>query len=135
MLAGSLPDDLIIGHLLEYYNQGEWDEVWVPKAARDGWVIVTADRGRKRGGKGDQLRIVCENYNITHIVLSPRVNNRKSLEKVMTIFSVWNEVLSVFKSPAGSRWSIEPARVPKEQAAQGFDLTKGQMEHGTFTQE
>jgi len=127
MLKDTISEELVIGHLLEYYEQGIWDEEWVPLAAQDGWVIVTADRGRKRGGKGDQLRLVCERHQITHIALSRRVNTRKSIDKIMTILSVWHEVLSAMDSPPGSHWSLEPARLPKSQQDQGFDQTKGQL--------
>lgn len=116
-----------IRHLLEFYEQGVWDEVWIPQVAKEDCVIVTGDRGGVRGGKGDQLWKVCQKFQITHVVLSPRVNQRKSADKICTILSVWHELLEVFNSPRGSRWNLEPRRVSKADAELGYGDTKGQL--------
>jgi hypothetical protein len=32
-------------HLFDLGLGGEWDEVWIPQIAGQGWIVVSADRG------------------------------------------------------------------------------------------
>ena len=36
-------------------HQGVWDEVWIPQAAKNGWAVIAADRGKKGLKKGKKL--------------------------------------------------------------------------------
>jgi hypothetical protein len=46
MLSWDTPPPTI-SHLFEFFKSGETDDVWIPKIASEGWVILTADRGKK----------------------------------------------------------------------------------------
>ncbi len=37
----------IIHHLTNYFVPGELDPVWIPQVAAEGWIVLTADRGKK----------------------------------------------------------------------------------------
>ena len=41
-----------LGHVRSLYGEGVWDEVWVPKIAKEGWIVISADRGKKGGFAG-----------------------------------------------------------------------------------
>lgn len=97
-----------IRHVLDFQGQGVWDEDWIPRVANEGWMIVTQDRGRKGRSKGEPLPNLCHKLGITHVVLSRRIAQRKSADKVLTILSVWRELLGLFDEPVGSRFALEP---------------------------
>lgn len=97
-----------IKHVLEFQEQGVWDEEWIPRIADEGWMVVTQDRGKRRKGRGEPLPRLCLAHNITHVLFSRRIAERKSAEKVLTLTSVWNELLSLAEAPIGSRYSLEP---------------------------
>ncbi len=101
-------------------NQGVWDEVWVPRAAKDGWVVIAGDRGKRGFKKGKKLPDLCAEYGITHFLLSPAVHHRKRFRKLLTVLSVWHElIILVNNSPRGSRCIIEPSGPSAEHCARG----------------
>lgn len=109
-----------ISHLFELAPPGTRDEVWIPQIASEGWTVITADGGRTPNkNRGQKLTHLCNFYEVTHIVLSPAVHGRVSFEKLLTILSVWYELLAIAADPArrGSRYSLEP--VPSLQRGQG----------------
>lgn len=97
-----------IQHLLDFQKQGVWDEDWIPRMANGGWLLVTGDRGRKRGGKGEPLSRVCVKEGVTHVILSAAIQRRRSFEKMLTVLSVWYRLLTLHSEPLGSRYVIEP---------------------------
>jgi hypothetical protein len=98
-----------LSHILEFQAQGVWDEVWIPKIKAEGRIIVTGDGGRKRGaGKGEKLPRLCATREVTHVILSPQVHGRRQLRKLITILSVWHELIGLAEVPAGSRYFLEP---------------------------
>ncbi len=48
-----------IEHLLDKFPMSTFDIAWVPQIAEEGWIVISADRGKgkKRGGK---LPLVCQ---------------------------------------------------------------------------
>lgn len=97
-----------IAHLLDFQSQGVKDEDWVPRAIREGWIIITQDRGRGGIKKGEPLPRVFRSLKGTHVVLSRRVGERKSEQKIDIIHSVWEEILDLDLKPRGSKFVIEP---------------------------
>lgn len=95
-------------HILEFQQQGVWDEQWIPRVASEGWILITADRGKKGSKKGEKLPRLCVRHRITHVVLSAGIHRRKSFEKVLAILSVWYELLQLRDVPPGSRYQLEP---------------------------
>lgn len=93
-------------HILDVYQQqGTQDDVWVPYIARGGFIVVSGDLGRSGGPKLPKL---CVQYGVTHVLLSPAMGSRKSLEKLLSILSVWYELLALANESPGSRFQLEP---------------------------
>jgi hypothetical protein len=88
-------------------TQGTWDEVWIPSLGNDGWTIIAGDRG-KSSGKGKKLPSLCVQHNITHVLLGPAVHQRAKFPKLLTILSVWHELIAIANGPRGLRYFIEP---------------------------
>lgn len=112
-------DRPLIKHLLDFQGQGVRDEEWIPRMAAEQWMLITADRGRKRRGKGEPLSRVCVREGVTHIILSAVVQRRRSFEKMLTVLSVWYEVLAAYEEPRGSRFVIEPQGNRPENRGKG----------------
>lgn len=97
-----------VRHILEFQQQGVWDEQWIPRVASEGWILITADRGKKGPKKGEKLPRLCVRHRITHVVLSTGMHRRKSFEKMLAILSVWYVLLKLRDAPPGSRYQLEP---------------------------
>ena len=105
-----------VSHLFEYAPPGTRDEVWVPGLASDGWTVITADGGhRPNKNRGAKLPLLCHQYSVTHVVLSSFVHNRTTFEKIVTIMSVWYQIVDIASdsSLAGKRYVLEPANLPE----------------------
>ena len=106
-LAGLLrfaADPPEIKHLLEITEMyGAKDNEWIPKLASGGWIVVSADHGRKGGAK---LPLLCRQHRITHVLLSPALCNEKQLVKALALLSVWPRLLELPAKPAGSRFVL-----------------------------
>jgi hypothetical protein len=101
-----------------FNTQGVWDEVWIPKIAEEGWTIVAGDRG-KASGKGKKLPDLCVQHTITHVLLSPGVHQRSKFPKLLTILSVWHELVAIGAGPRGLRYFIEPLSGLQSQCGRG----------------
>lgn len=99
-------------------NQGTWDEVWVPKLAEGEWAVLAGDRG-KTPGKGAKLPSLCVKYGLTHFLLSPVVHERQKFKKLMTILSVWHEIIAIMRDQKGSRYMLEPLSSAPETCGRG----------------
>ena len=98
-----------VRHIFDFENPDEWDEAWVPRMASGGWIVVAGDRGT-RGGKtkGERLPRVCVVNNVSHVLLSRRIGTRKQFDKLLTIASVWHQLIAIPAYPKGSRFMLEP---------------------------
>ncbi len=101
LLAWDIPPP-VIEHLLDFFNSGTCDSVWIPKVANEGWIILTADRGKKSSHM--KLPSICEAYKITHILMSASVLNLKQSQKANAIVAVWEEIKQCQEAPKGSRF-------------------------------
>jgi hypothetical protein len=90
-----------IHHLTNYFKPGELDPDWIPKVASEGWIILTADRGRK--GK-DKLPSICLAYKVTHILMGSSVMKMKQYQKANAIISIWEKIKECNRVPRGSRF-------------------------------
>lgn len=98
-------------HILDITASGTHDEVWIPQIAREGWTVITIDGGRRPNKqRGEKLPRLCARYNLTHVILSPAVHQRTAFEKLLTVLSVWYELIDIADDPAmkGSRYAMEP---------------------------
>lgn len=97
-------DQVELKHVLDYQEQGTWDEQWIPAIADQGWIIITGDRGGLgRKQKGAKLPIVCKRHGVTHVVLSATIHNKNSVQKLAAILTVWPELMKLVDAPRGSR--------------------------------
>jgi hypothetical protein len=90
-----------IHHLTNYFVPGERDPSWIPKIADEGWIILTADRGRK--GK-DKLPGICVAYRVTHILMGASIMRLKQAQKANAIISIWEQIKRCANAPKGSRF-------------------------------
>ena len=100
----------ILCPLLEFAPSGTFDEDWIPRIKDEDWTVISADGGRgpnkKRGAKLPRL---CAENGVTLILLSPKVHERKVLDKTRTIISVWDRIVEIASDPAcrGRRFMVE----------------------------
>ena len=95
-----------VQHILDIYNQqGTKDDDWIPFIGSHGYIVITQDLGRSAGAKLPKL---CVDYGITHVLLSPSMGRRKKLEKLLSILSVWYDLIGLAGEAPGSRFQIEP---------------------------
>jgi hypothetical protein len=87
-----------IRHVLEYHDSGARDIEWIPKMAEEGWIVISADRGKKSSG-GEKLPKICVQYGITHVLLSASVHHRPTFDKMMTVLSVWADLSELNSAP------------------------------------
>jgi hypothetical protein len=90
-----------IHHLTNYFKPGELDPDWIPKIANEGWIILTADRGKR--GK-DKLPSICAAYKVTHILMGKSVARLKQSQKANAIISIWEDIKKCNDAPKGSRF-------------------------------
>jgi hypothetical protein len=102
MLSWDVPKPTI-RHLTNYFVPGELDPVWIPQVAAEGWMILTADRGRK--GK-DKLPAICIAYKVTHILMGPSMMKLKQSQKANAIISLWGKIKECAHAPKGSRFMM-----------------------------
>lgn len=118
--------DIEVCHMTTRFPQGTLDQNWVPILGLEGgWVVVTADRG-KNSTVGDKLPDLCAEHLVSHIILSSKLHNKTSKEKIAWIAAVWSRVERVFDSPAGSRYSMRLKSKTNEESigTDTIDLVK-----------
>jgi len=108
-----------VRHVLDFQPQGVLDEEWIPRIKDEGWTIITQDRSRQRGGKGAPLCRVCLASKVTHVILSRRVGERRSFDKMMTVLNLWYEIIAATSAPAGTRYVIEPLSMDTKDRCRG----------------
>ena len=104
------------GHLLDYFTQGVCDSVWIPLVAKDGWVIITADRAKK--SKKIKLPEICLNFKITHILLTGSIVRLKQSQKANAIIAVWEDIKKCPTAPKGSRFNLQMSHQGKPRLKQ-----------------
>ena len=107
-------------HILDFQDQGIGDEEWIPRMADGGWILATGDRGRRQRGKGEPLPRVCVREGVTHVILSAAVQRRKLFAKMLTVLSVWYELMTLQNEPAGSRFVVYPKGSEPEDRGKGI---------------
>lgn len=111
-LAKGSADKPRITHYLELFPEGEDDDVWIPQVANEGYAIISADRGSRMGGS--KFPLVCKAHNVTHVLVSARIHERSSFEKMRAVIHVWPGLMGLVDAPAGSRYllRLSTARTP-----------------------
>lgn len=129
LLLAKPEETALIKHIHTLYEElgrerdGNWDETWFPHVKDDGWTILAGDRGKK-SGKGKKLPDLCAQYGVTHVLLGPVVHDRPLFPKLLTILSVWHEVIDAANGPRGLRFQIEPNGMKPSHCGRGVLLSK-----------
>lgn len=98
--------DVEIQHQLNVYGLGADDTIWIPQAAKDGWTIVTSDRGTHSRVKS-KLPLLCQAYGVTHILLSPGLEKRRMAYKATVFATHIQEIVAATKGSKGCRYSLQ----------------------------
>jgi len=93
-----------ISHLLDYFQAGTCDSVWIPKVAQDGWVILTSDRAKR--STHAKLPNICLEYQITHILMGPSILHLKQSQKANAIVALWEDIKKCNDAPKGTRFTM-----------------------------
>src|SRR5688572_16364980 len=82
-----------IKSILDLYDQGTVDEVWVPElsAQKESVIVITCDRAKRRGGA--KLPSLCQQYGLTHVLVSGKLHEKKQFEKARAVITVWSDLV------------------------------------------
>ncbi len=80
------------------------DSVWLPRLASEGWVLLTADRGKSN--KGKKLPHLCRQHSLTHVLVGPSIHDLTEIPKLCAILAVWPELLEAASAEAGARFRL-----------------------------
>ena len=116
------PKPHIFAHVISHFKSGIHDDVWIPKLGEDGgWVVISADRG-KGSSKGGKLPELCKEHKVTHVLLSGKLHQKKSHEKISAIGLLWGEISKLHLEPPGSCFIMR--MVTSKKGTMGVRLRK-----------
>jgi hypothetical protein len=98
-----------IVHLFERFAPGTRDSVWIPQAAKEGFVLISSDRG-KQSGKRDKLPRLCALHGLRHVLFGASMSGEKMFDKCLALLSVWYDVLDVADSDPGARFDLRSTK-------------------------
>ena len=82
------------------------DSVWIPMIAQEeGWIVVTADRG-KHSRKDERLPLICREFSVTYVMLTSGLHKRTMYYKYLAISSCWPALLDAASHPPGTGFSL-----------------------------
>lgn len=81
------------------------DRDFLPQLAEEGWVVVSADRG-KNSAKSDRLPLICVELRITHVLFSRGAHKLTTFGKYRAIIDNWEDLAKTADAPKGSGYSI-----------------------------
>jgi hypothetical protein len=104
-IIGSFHDEPCkVRHIFQVIPAGGKDDVWIPKIAKDGWIVISADRGKEGGSV--KLPDICWRNKVTHFIASKSICNAKRFERLRVIITAWPTILIEARKPAGTRFSL-----------------------------
>ena len=93
-----------VSHIIDFVGQeGEEDDIWIPRLAGEGWLLVSADQGHSGGPKFPRL---CRTWKITQIVIKGKLHHAKQFEKARAVLAVWPDLLEAANSPPGTEFAL-----------------------------
>jgi hypothetical protein len=93
-----------IRHLFEFFKSGTKDSEWIPKIAKEEWIVLTTDKGKKNDNA--KLPFICATYKVTHILMGPSLHHAKQLQKANTIAALWEQIKDCSEAPKGTRFRM-----------------------------
>lgn len=98
--------ELIIVHVLDFYDSGTGDSTWLDSLkSNKEWIVITQDHGRK--GK-EKLPKICKELGITHVAFSPSIiRGGYSIQKE-ALMAVWSQLRELHRLPPGTKVKLTP---------------------------
>ena len=94
-------------HIFDRFPPGTHDEQWVPAIAKENWIVVSVDRGKRPGPKLPRL---CAQLGVRNILLAPTAAKLPQFEKARAFLRVWRDAVNLAQSPAGTRATLRLQR-------------------------
>lgn len=92
-------------HLLEFNGkQGIPDDEWVPRAAAEGWAVITGDSGRS--GVGAPLHLILPKYQITAIFFTGKLQQQPGAIKIEALLTCMSRLAEIAAAPRGTRFKV-----------------------------
>ena len=88
------------------------DRDWLGKIQRQGWVVITCDRGQDR--KTYPLPLACKELGITHVAFSPKLLTKGFQAQKHALMAVWDELFLLDRYPAGTQVRLGEDGVTKD---------------------
>lgn len=88
-------------HLTEHYKSGIKDSEWIPRLAKESWVVITADAGI--GSGHGKLPYLCAKYKITHLLITPPLHHLGYEHYKQAIISVLPQITLLPLLPKGTK--------------------------------
>lgn len=89
-------------HVFQIADPGTNDIDLIENLDRGNCIIISGDAGRDM----PRLPHVCQQNNITHIILSAGVHQATKFERARAVIILWPKILDTFIAPPGSRYQI-----------------------------
>ncbi len=106
-----------IAHLATLNMEGALDDDWVPRIAEQGYLVLTADRGKKRS-RGGKLPIICRRHGVSFVLMSSAVHKMDQFDKMRAVVSVWPKLLAAHAGEKGIGYIL------RKTIGDGFDLVR-----------
>ena len=97
-----------VKRLLEMQQSGTADRLWIPTHAKEGWVLVTADRHRKGSSNaGGNLLSICLAHDMTCICLGKSVHQLRHIAKAGVILTLWQDIKAAALGDRGLQYTLQ----------------------------
>jgi len=112
-------------HILDFNKaSGVADDVWVPRVAQGGWVVVTGDTGAKK--LGAPLQIIMPQYKVTGVYFSGKLQQQPGQVKISALIWMLQHRHRVESAPQGTRFKLFSFR-PGVNAINEWPLTQREV--------
>jgi hypothetical protein len=99
--------DAELAHLFNKFSPGTEDHEWIPSIAREGWIVISADRG-VNSKVSEKLPLICREFGVTHVIASASLQKRPAYFKIEAITSSWPVLLGeVATSTRGTGYLLQ----------------------------
>ncbi|MCW8131720.1 MAG: hypothetical protein KIS92_15345 [Planctomycetota bacterium] len=94
---------LSLHHAFDHLPPGTSDEDLAKYCEGKGFLVISSDRGIK--GR-IPISHYLESKNITHVILSAGIHQKKQFEKIRLVFSVLPDIEQAYAGPLGQKYSL-----------------------------
>lgn len=90
-------------HVFQIVDAGTNDTDLIDNLDKGDCILISGDAGRDT----PRLPQVCQQKNITHIILSSGVHHETKFERARAVIILWPKILKTFEAPPGSRYQMQ----------------------------